>query len=111
MKIIVLRHHSYYHVEGAIADSVVPKEEVNLSEDVYMCDEPVQGPGSGPRSKFVRLISGLQDNDELGWHPSKGWTSVCPIDANYAMYRGIENSNLIKVDASNDGILDLLRER
>ena len=87
---------------------IVPDDVVELSEELYLCDEDI--PGFSEPSKIVRLISGVRGSTELGWHFDQGYVTVCPINSEYAIFRGIRKSKIKKVDVTNNALLEILRE-
>lgn len=107
MQIEVRRSIDYWNDNGT-SRKVVPDDFVELSEDLYMCDEEI--PGLGCSSKIARLISGVRGSTELGWHHDSDWVTVCPVNSEYAVFRGIRKSEITKVDASNNALLEILRE-
>ena len=107
MQIEVRRSVDYWDSDGT-PRRIVPEDFVELSEDLYMCDEEI--PGIGYSSKIARLISGVRGSTELGWHHDPDWVTVCPIDSKYAVFRGIRKSDITKVDASNNALLEILRD-
>lgn len=45
----------------------------------------------------VRLISGLYGHEEPGYHPTEGWTTVCPAYATGAVFLGVLESEITLV--------------
>lgn len=45
----------------------------------------------------VRLISGVDGQSTPGYHFSKGWVTICRIEAEYAQFIGIEEEYLSPV--------------
>ena len=111
MQIEVKRSTDYWDYDnaGAYSRKQVPDDFVELSEDLYYCDDYLPGFGNDEK-KIVRLISGVRGCTELGWHFNPDWVSVCPIHSEYAIFRGVRRSMIKKVDATNDTLFDILRE-
>ena len=109
MQIEVKRSNDYWNDSGCYTRKVVPDDFVELSEELYLCDEKIPGMGD-LKGRACRLISGIRGSTELGWHFSPGWVTICPINSDYAVFRGIRKEDLKKVDASNDTLLEILRE-
>lgn len=108
MQIEVRRSTNDYWDNSGTSRKVVPDDMVELSEDLYLCDEEI--PGIASSSKIVRLISGVRGCTEIGWHFDSKYVTVCPINSEYAIFRGIRKSKIRKVDVTNDALLDILRE-
>ena len=113
MQIEVKRATDYWDDNGT-SRKVVPDDMVELSEDLYLCDEEVPGlvgiNGINSKSKVVRLIRGVRGSTELGWHFDSEYVTVCPINSRYAVFRGIRKSKIKKVDVTNDALLEILRD-
>lgn len=113
MQIEVKRSTDFWDSSGT-SKKVVPEDVVELSEDLYLCDEKLgRGEYDGrttEASRIVRLISGVRGSTELGWHFDSEYVTVCPINAEYAVFRGIRKSKIKKVDVTNDALLEILRE-
>ncbi len=105
MQIEVKRSTDYWDTDGT-SRKAVPEDVVELSEDLYICDEEIPGYSS----KIARLISGVRGSTELGWHHDPDWLTVCPINSEYAIFRGIRKKNITKVDKTNNALLEILRE-
>ncbi len=108
MKIEVKRPTDDYWDTSGTPKKIVPDDVVELSEDLYICDEEI--PGIVSSSKIVRLITGVRGSTELGWHFDSEFVTVCPINSKYAVFRGIRKSKIRKVDVTNDALLEILRE-
>lgn len=71
----------------------------HLSDEIYVVSEQ-NDHRSGVAGKQVRLISGIRDSDGIrrdlpGYHFSKGWRTVCPIDVgDVAKFIGIPSDQL-----------------
>ncbi len=107
MQIEVRRSTGYWDDNGT-SRKVVPDDTVELSEDLYICDEEI--PGVGSSSKIVRLISGVRGSTEIGWHFDSEFVTVCPVNSEYAIFRGIRKSKIKKVDVTNNALLEILRD-
>lgn len=106
MKIKVKWASDYW--EDGTSDKVVFADEVELSADLYLCDEEILGDGAP--SRIVRLISGIRGSTELGFHFDEDWVTVCPINTEYAIFRGVRKSKIKKVEVTNNALLEILRE-
>lgn len=107
MKIKVFRSTDYWKL--GTSTKIVPSDEVDLSDELYVCDEKFHDLHI-KETRICRLISGIKGNDELGYHFTDGWITVCPINAKYAIFRGVHKSQLQKVDDTNNTLLEILRE-
>ena len=108
MQIEVKRPNNDYWDDSGTSRKIVPDDIVELSEELYICDEEI--PGIGYSSKIARLISGVRGSTEIGWHHDPDWVTVCPINSEYAIFRGIRKSDITKVDVSNNALLEILRD-
>ena len=116
MKIKVYRCEDYWR-EGT-SRKIVPDDVVELSEELYLCEEKIRNRKipEGTETRICRLISGVHGSSELGFHFAKEdsngdeWVTVCPVDVEYAVFWGTRKSTLIRVDDSNDSLLQILRE-
>jgi len=73
---------------------------VNLGREVF-----VYRPGKGCagfheelNGKMVCKIAGVDDSAVPGYHTSDGWVTVCPIDADRAMWHGVLASELEQIN-------------
>jgi len=106
MQIEVKRATAYW--EDGIGRKIVPDDFVELSEDLYLCDEEILG--LEKTTKIVRLISGVRGSTELGWHHDSEWVTVCPVNSKFAIFRGVRKTQIQKVDVTNDALLEILRD-
>jgi hypothetical protein len=66
-----------------------------MSDEVYIIteDNPIVGDGYQKDNK-VRLISGVDGSSTPGYHFSKGYVTVCSIDAKIAEFVGLRQNTL-----------------
>ncbi len=108
IKIQVKRANNYWHSDGT-SEKVVPDDEVELSDDLYLCNNEIIEP-SVKSTKIVRLISGIEGSTELGYHFHEDWVTDCPINAEYAIFRGVHKTKIQKVDETNNSLFEILKE-
>lgn len=70
----------------------------NLSNEVYVYAYPrgynKEDKKWGHEEGEYRLISGVDDNDEVGYHFSRGWVTACPEGSELALFCGFQKSDL-----------------
>lgn len=75
-----------------------------LSDEVYILGpDPI--PPSISDSVYVegvqvRLIAGVDDSPDPGYHFAPGYVTVCRVDADHAEFVGVKRTNIKPVQAS-----------
>ena len=71
-------------------------EECNLSDEVYIIKvhNYIHQATDYQYGCEVRLISGIDGNDSIGYHRSYGWVTVCAVGSDHAQFIGFQSCQL-----------------
>ncbi len=78
-------------------------EKRSLSREIYVYtpdkdSDPKYEVHTEYVGKKVRLISGIDQSEVPGYHPTEGWVAVCPVDIDVAVTLGVKATEITLVE-------------